>query len=103
MLSNWEGGRAVVSFTGTGISWIGAVDEWGGLATCDVVFCRNVFIYFSDDAIRRVAIGLERRMPEHGHLFLGASESLTRFGLGFRLQEFGRGFVYVKALHGGAT
>jgi hypothetical protein len=32
VLSNHEGARAVVSFTGTGISWIGAVDEWSGLA-----------------------------------------------------------------------
>lgn len=77
--------------------------EWGDMARSDVVFCRNVFIYFSDDAIRRVAVALERHMPDHGHLFLGASESLTRFGLGFRLEEIGRSFVYVKALHGGAS
>src|SRR5688572_9963567 len=32
VLSNDEGARAVVSFTGTGISWIGLVDEWSGLA-----------------------------------------------------------------------
>lgn len=78
-------------------------DEWSDLAAADVVFCRNVFIYFSDDAIRRVGRALERHMPEHGHLFLGASESLTRFGLGFRLSEVGKSFVYVKALHGRAT
>ncbi len=32
MTANQEGARAVVTFTGTGISWIGAVDEWSGLA-----------------------------------------------------------------------
>ena len=77
--------------------------EWSEMAASDVVFCRNVFIYFSDHAIRRVAVALERHMPDHGHLFLGASESLTRFGLGFRLEEIGRSFVYVRALHGGAS
>lgn len=77
--------------------------EWSVMAASDVVFCRNVFIYFSDDAIRRVAVALERHMPDHGHLFLGASESLTRFGLGFRLEEIGRSFVYVRALHGGPS
>lgn len=71
--------------------------EWSGFASADAVFCRNVFIYFSDDAIRRVASQLYRRMPEDAHLFLGASESLTRFGLGFQLREIGRSFVYVKA------
>ena len=89
------------------ISWrqanLANPDEWTDCAASDVVFCRNVFIYFSDDAIRRVARGLERHMPPHGHLFLGASESLTRFGLGFRLEEIGRSFVYVRALEGRAT
>ena len=89
------------------ISWrqanLANPEEWSDLAAADAVFCRNVFIYFSDDAIRRVAGALERHMPENGHLFLGASESLTRFGLGFRLAEVGHSFVYVKALHGGAT
>lgn len=78
-------------------------DEWRDFAASDVVFCRNVFIYFSDDAIRRVAAGLEGRMPDRGYLFLGASESLTRFGLGFRLEEIGRSFVYVKSPRSGAT
>ncbi len=35
MITNDEGARAVVSFTGTGISWIGLADAWSGLA--DVV------------------------------------------------------------------
>ena len=82
------------------ITWrqanLGDAAEWSELASADVVFCRNVFIYFSDDAIRRVASQLYRRMPDDGHLFLGASESLTRFGLGFHLREIGRSFVYVK-------
>ena len=71
--------------------------EWSELASADAIFCRNVFIYFSDDAIRRVASQLHHHMPDDGHLFLGASESLTRFGLGFQLREIGRSFVYVKA------
>jgi hypothetical protein len=32
MMSNDEGARAVVTFTGTGISWIGVADPWSGLA-----------------------------------------------------------------------
>src|SRR5947199_5257569 len=32
MTSNDQGARAVVSFTGTGISWIGLADEWSGPA-----------------------------------------------------------------------
>jgi len=33
MLTNAKGARASVSFTGTGISWIGVADGWSGLAT----------------------------------------------------------------------
>ena len=71
-------------------------DEWATFAASDVIFCRNVFIYFSDAAIRRVAGTMAERMPPHGHLFLGASESLTRFGLPLQLVEIARSFVYVK-------
>jgi hypothetical protein len=32
-LTNSTGARAVVTFTGTGISWLGVADRWNGLAT----------------------------------------------------------------------
>ena len=70
--------------------------EVGPLATADVIFCRNVFIYFSEDAIRAVVKVFSERMPDSGILFLGASEALTRLGVNFELAEIGRGFAYVK-------
>ena len=71
------------------------VAEIAPLAHSDVVFCRNVFIYFSNDAIRRTAHAFSARMPRGGYLFLGASESLTRFDSAFNLVELGGAFVYV--------
>ncbi|MDB4909035.1 MAG: methyltransferase, CheR-type, SAM-binding domain, C-terminal [Gemmatimonadetes bacterium] len=71
------------------------------LAAADVIFCRNVFIYFSDDAIRSVVETFARAMPRGAHLFLGASESLTRLGVDFDLQEMGKGFVYVRSANAG--
>ena len=53
-------------------------EELDSYACADVIFCRNVFIYFSDDAIRSVVRTFSDRMPPHGYLFLAASESLTR-------------------------
>ena len=64
------------------------------LAKSDVIFCRNVFIYFSDDAIRQTARLFSEHMPRGGYLFLGASESLSRFGSDFNLVELGGAFVY---------
>ena len=70
------------------------------LATADVVFCRNVFLYFADATIGRVARTLWEGMPEDGLLFLGASESLTRLTTEFELVEIGGAFAYAKAAGG---
>jgi chemotaxis protein methyltransferase CheR len=66
------------------------------LARSRVIFCRNVFIYFSDAAIRKVAATYAECMPQPGYLFLGAAESLLKFSTQFRLEEIGGAFVYVK-------
>ena len=71
-------------------------DEVRPLAAADVIFCRNVFIYFSDETIGLVASLFHEGLADDGHLFLGASESLTRIETGFELDEVGRAFVYVK-------
>lgn len=70
--------------------------EIAPLATADVIFCRNVFIYFSEDAIRRVVRSFAERMPARGHLFLGAAESLARVSADFELTEIGGAFLYVR-------
>jgi chemotaxis protein methyltransferase CheR len=68
-----------------------------GLAAADVVFCRNVLIYFSDGTVTEVARSIAEGLPDDGYLFLGASESLTRLATEFELAELGGAFVYVKA------
>lgn len=70
--------------------------EVAPLARAQIVFCRNVFLYFSEDAIRRVVRFLAARMPTPGYLCVGASESLLRLTTEFQLQEIGGAFVYVK-------
>ena len=64
------------------------------LASAHVIFCRNVFIYFSHDAIRRTVGTFAQRMPHDGHLFVGVSESLLKISKDFDLQEIGGAFVY---------
>ncbi len=61
-----------------------------------VIFCRNVFIYFSDDAIGRTLCEFHKGLAAPGHLFVGVSESLLRFQHDFELAELGGAFVYVK-------
>jgi len=71
-------------------------DETERYATADVIFCRNVFIYFADEAIRSVLRVFSKNMPPDGYVFLGASESLTRLGVDLELVEIGGAFAYVK-------
>ncbi|MEB3829966.1 CheR family methyltransferase [Phormidium sp. CCY1219] len=66
------------------------------LTHCHIIFCRNVFIYFSQHAIREVAERFFVGMPTPGYLFLGASESLLKISTGFELKQINEAFVYVK-------
>ena len=70
--------------------------EVGLMASAPIIFCRNVFIYFSEQAIRQTVHWFSERMPTPGYLFVGASESLLRLTTDFQFQEIGGAFVYVK-------
>jgi chemotaxis protein methyltransferase CheR len=65
-------------------------------AHAPIIFCRNVFIYFSAGAVSRVVRQLEQETPTPAYLCLGASESLLRTTSCFDLEEIGGAFVYVK-------
>lgn len=66
------------------------------LASAHVIFCRNVFIYFSPESIRQTVDRFHARMAAPGHLFVGASESLLKITNDFDLSEVGGAFVYLK-------
>jgi len=62
----------------------------------DVVFCRNVLIYF-DDASRKTAVDhFYNALNPAGFLFLGHSESVGRISSAFRLRRMGEQLVYMK-------
>lgn len=77
--------------------WANLVDAatYDDLGHFPVIFCRNVFIYFSPTAIRRVVDAFADRMPPEGHLFVGASESLLKVTDRFDLADRAGTFVYV--------
>jgi chemotaxis protein methyltransferase CheR len=64
--------------------------------TSPVIFCRNVFIYFSEGAARKTVRAFAEWMPSPGYLFVGTAESLLRISSDFKLQEIGDAFVYVR-------
>jgi chemotaxis protein methyltransferase CheR len=51
---------------------------WKPLGPQHVVLCRNVLIYFGDEALRRAAEGLHAALAPGGYLFLGHAETLRR-------------------------
>ena len=71
-------------------------NEIASLATADVVFCRNVFIYFSETAIARAVRSFAKLMPAPGYLFVGSAESLMRVTASFTLEDVDDAFVYLK-------
>jgi chemotaxis protein methyltransferase CheR len=54
-----------------------------GVQKFDVVFCRNVFIYFEQHQIEKICGDLAKHMFGHGIFFSGISESLTGYKVDF--------------------
>ena len=71
-------------------------DQIAPLATADFIFCRNVFIYFSERTISRTVRTFAKYIRPAGYLFVGAAESLLRLTTDFTLSEIDDAFVYEK-------
>ena len=70
--------------------------SYEGLAPLDVVFCRNVLIYFSDAMILKVVRQFHDCLGPGGYLFLGHAESLSRITDLFTPIRFQGAMVYQK-------
>jgi chemotaxis protein methyltransferase CheR len=66
------------------------------LGKMDVVFCRNVFIYFDNASRRRVIENFYDRLVDGGYLLLGHAESLINVSTAFTLKHFKHDKVYQK-------
>jgi chemotaxis protein methyltransferase CheR len=73
-----------------------APTEVNELARSPIIFCRNVFIYFSKEVIARTVRRFAESMPPHGYLCVGASESLLKLTNDFEIKEIGGAFIYVR-------
>ncbi|WP_433791671.1 CheR family methyltransferase [Actinoplanes sp. CA-252034] len=60
----------------------------------DVIFCRNVLIYFDELSSRRAAENLYGALRPGGYLFLGHSESMSRISPIFTPARLPDGIVY---------
>jgi chemotaxis protein methyltransferase CheR len=72
--------------------------SYAGLSGLDAVFCRNVLIYFSDDAIRKAVMRFYDVLAPGGYLLLGHAESLSRITDKFTAVRFPGAMVYQRPL-----
>jgi chemotaxis protein methyltransferase CheR len=71
------------------------LEPWMGMPKCDVVFLRNVLIYFSPDIKRRILERIRKEvLKPGGYLFLGTSETTLNIDTAFVRRDIGRTFVY---------
>lgn len=63
------------------------IEKWQEKNKFDIIFCRNVFIYFSQENVRKIALSLVSRMDDKGLFVSGMSEPL-RFD-GWALESVG--------------
>ncbi|HOS96365.1 MAG TPA: protein-glutamate O-methyltransferase CheR [Deltaproteobacteria bacterium] len=62
----------------------------------DIIFCRNVLIYFDDEAKKRFVAQLYDCLNHGGYLFIGHSESLHNISRAFKLVHFPGALGYKK-------
>lgn len=66
------------------------------LGTFDLIFCRNVIIYFDSVAKKKVVESFYQVLRDAGYLLLGHSESLMNITTLFSLRHFKNDMVYQK-------
>ncbi len=68
------------------------------LGKMDVIFCRNVLIYFDYKSRKKVIENFHDRLVDGGYLLLGHAESLLNISTAFSLKHFKNDLVYRKPI-----
>ncbi|MBN1970189.1 MAG: protein-glutamate O-methyltransferase CheR [Candidatus Delongbacteria bacterium] len=66
------------------------------IRSVDVIFCRNVLIYFDVQSKKQVISSLYSSLSEDGYLFIGHSESMHGISSAFKLVHMKNTMVYKK-------
>lgn len=70
------------------------LDGYGSLGRFDVIYCRNVLIYFSYDVKRDILNRMAKAMRPGGYLIMGVSESPLNYSSAFSVVRYEEGLVY---------
>ncbi|MBL4584377.1 MAG: protein-glutamate O-methyltransferase CheR [Pseudomonadales bacterium] len=72
------------------------LDSFNDLGEFDVVFCRNVLIYFPSEIKRAILEKIYDSLVPGGYLLVGASEGLSSLGTHFKMITCPLGIIYRK-------
>jgi len=71
-------------------------DQFTQIGSFDVIFCRNILIYFTDDAKRKILSQLYQTLAPNGYLLLGSAENMYNLNDDFTTERYGATTVYRK-------
>jgi chemotaxis protein methyltransferase CheR len=87
--------RSLVEFTELNL-----IGTWPAFPTFDIVFLRNVLIYFDVDTKRTIIGRVKRLLAPDGYLFLGAAETTMNIDDGFERVPVDRAGCYRRTSNG---
>lgn len=76
--------------------------DWVKIPQVDILFLRNVLIYFDIETRRRVLRKVTRHLKPDGFLVLGAAETTLNLDDSFKRVRFGRAVFYQNSVGGGS-
>lgn len=91
-----ENGWKVVDDISKRVSFreLNLMKSYSGLGKFDIIYCRNVLIYFSADLKRDILARMARSLNPGGYLVLGGSESISSYSSEFELVRWRNGVIY---------
>jgi chemotaxis protein methyltransferase CheR len=85
--------KSVVRFSNINLFDTGRVRM---IRNVDIIFCRNVLIYFDEEAKKKIISSLYDSLVQDGILIIGHSESLYNISRAFKLIQVNNALVYQK-------
>lgn len=76
------------------LSEMNLVKPWPRMPLADIVFIRNVLIYFDTEVKKEILGNIRKILRPDGYLFLGAAETTLNLDSNFERRSFARGGCY---------
>lgn len=95
-IDNKDGGWTVKPEVrmGTRFTELNLLNSYTALGKVDIIFCRNVLIYFSSELKTDILDRMTQILKPGGLLFLGGSESPTGYTRAYEMVRYPEGVVY---------